>query len=167
MEKDVLEMLSQTDLVASAAAAFSALAAICAVGLTWLTIKRAAVTKRADIHSRFQSEIRAIQQQFSEKVNDPENWSPTDSEKRYIRMYWYVVFDEWVICCKEDKSLATLWRQYYAPGVGSALKNKHFAGNIKELFNGQSALFGYRNEFRDAINAIYSKDNNGRMLIIN
>jgi len=166
METELVDALAWTRIVLAVAVSFSSIAALFAAFLSWHTIKRTAASKRAEIHSRFQSEIRTIQQKFSAGVNDPENWKPTQEEKRYIRMYWYAVFDEWLVTHKEDKSLMSLWDSYYAKGVSSALKNPHFVGDLRIFFDGESALFGYRADFRETINHLYGVYNNGKILII-
>lgn len=81
-------------------------------------------------------------------------------------MYWYAIFDEWLVTHKEDRSLIGLWNKYYANGVISALKNPHFVEDVKVFFDGESALFGHRAEFREAINDLYGVNNNGKKLII-
>lgn len=166
MEADIVETLFKTNIVTGIAVTCSAIAASCAVFLSWLTFQRTAASKRAEVHSRFQSDIRSIQRQFTAAVNDPANWKPTPEEKRYIRMYWYAVFDEWLVTHKEDRSLIGLWNKYYANGVVSALKNPHFVEDVKVFFDGESALFGHRTEFREAINELYGVNNNGKKLII-
>jgi len=163
---EMMEILLWTKIILSLAVSCSAIAAFCAVFLSWLTVKRAAASKRTEVHSKFQFEVRAIQRQFTQAVNHPANWTPTQEEKRYIRMYWYLVFDEWLLTQKEDRSLRDLWGKYYSQGVISALKNPRFVEDLKLFLGGESALFGYRAEFRDTINELYGVNNSGNKVII-
>ena len=162
------DTISAISAVASAvAASFSAIAALCALYLSHVMRQRGADSKRADIHSRFQSEARTLLLKLSNSVNEPENWQPSAEEQRHIRMYWYLVFDEWVICNKEDPSLADLWQNYYLQGARSALRNPHFEASLKLMFDGQSAFFEQRNEFKQVINGLYAQLHSGRQLISN
>lgn len=106
-----------------------------------------------EVHSRFQSEMRVIQRSFSHKVNDPD-WSPNESERRSIRLYWYLVFDEWLTCNKLHPSIVHLWDSYYSIGVQSALKNAQFNLEAGELFKGESTFFNYGDEFFEEIDRL-------------
>ncbi|WOJ95777.1 hypothetical protein R0137_11040 [Congregibacter brevis] len=166
MSEELVELLFKQNFLASVAATFSAVAALFALLVSYLSFKLTTNIKRADIHSRFQSDVRAIQQKLPLGVNTPEAWVPSEEEKRSIRLYWYVVFDEWLVTHVEDKSLKGLWTDYYSRGVSSALKNRHFVEDIKKFFDGESALFGLRSEFRDEVNRLYGQYHNGKKLIV-
>lgn len=99
-----------------------------------------------EVHSRFQSEMRAIQRIFSWKVNEPD-WEPSDSERRGISLYWYLVFDEWITCKKMHEGLSYLWDERYTVGVQSALRKPAFFAVAKEMFNGDSTFLGYGKEY--------------------
>ena len=51
------------------------------------------LTTKMKIHNQFQSEMRSLQLQFGNKVNDS-NYQPDEKEERAIQLYWYLVFDE-------------------------------------------------------------------------
>lgn len=107
-------------------------------------------SKLVEVHSRFQSEVRAIQRTFPPNVNDPA-WTPNDAEMRSITMYWYLVFDEWLTCVQMGNGLAPLWENNYAEGVKSALRLGAFKAKIEEIFRGDSAFFGYGPDFKKEI----------------
>jgi len=156
------EMIS---LVACISSALSATAALTAALIAWKTVSMTLASKRADTHTIMQGRIREIQRKFSSDVNSPDTWNPTIEEKRLIRLYWYAVFDEWIVCCQENKAMKKLWNQYYRSGTKSALKNRHFLEDLKHMFDGESTLNGLRNEFKDEINSIYAEITDGRNLI--
>ncbi len=107
-------------------------------------------SKLVEVHSRFQSEVRAIQRTFPPGVNDPA-WIPNDAELRSITMYWYLVFDEWLTCTQMGSDLAPLWEKHYAEGAKSALRLGAFKSRIEEIFRGDSSFFGYGPEFKKEI----------------
>ena len=151
--------------IASVSAAVSAIAAGTSSYLAWRTISRNDSIKRAEIKTHFQGRIRSIQSELSSGVNSGDQWCPTDAEKRAIRLYWYTVFDEWLICCKEDKCFRRLWDDYYVAGIKGAMRNRHFIEDLESMFDGESGLLGYRREFREQINNIYRTVSDGRDLI--
>jgi hypothetical protein len=105
---------------------------------------------KIEVHSRFQSEARAIQRTFSANVNNA-NWTPTDAERRSISLYWYLVFDEWLTCTQMHISLTDLWSKQYSEGVKSALRIPEFKACAVKLFQGSSSFFGYGQAFRAEI----------------
>lgn len=107
-------------------------------------------SKLVEVHSRFQSEIRAIQKTFPPNVNDPA-WAPNEIEIRSISMYWYLVFDEWLTCTQMGSGLAPLWEKHYCEGVKSALRLPAFKAKIEEIFRGDSSFFGYGQDFKKEI----------------
>ena len=106
-----------------------------------------------EVHSRFQSELRAIQRTFSPGVNKT-GWVPTEIERRSIDLYWYLVFDEWLTCKKMHAGLAQLWDDQYSVGVQSALRNVAFNTAAHEHFKGSSSFFGYGKEFATEIDRL-------------
>lgn len=107
-------------------------------------------SKLVEVHSRFQSEVRAIQKMFPPNVNDLA-WVPNDVEIRNISMYWYLVFDEWLTCTQMGSDLAPLWDKHYSEGVKSALRLPAFKAKIEEIFRGDSSFFGYGQDFKKEI----------------
>lgn len=106
-----------------------------------------------EVHSRFQSEVRALQRSFSPNVNSPA-WIPTENERRTVSLYWYLVFDEWLTCKKLYPALASMWEQHYSVGVQSALRNSIFNESAKDMFKGSSSFFGHGKEFADEIDRL-------------
>lgn len=107
-------------------------------------------SKLIEVHSRFQSEIRAIQKRFPANINDI-TWEPNEIEMRDISMYWYLVFDEWLTCIQMGGELAPLWEKHYSEGVKSALRLPAFKAKIEEIFRGDSSFFGYGQDFKKEI----------------
>ncbi|NTS77495.1 hypothetical protein HR060_11540 [Catenovulum sp. SM1970] len=162
MELTNMELITA---ISSISAAISAVTAGIATYLAWRTISRNDSIKRAEIHTHFQGRIRAIQSEFTSGVNLRDKWEPTSKEKRAIRLYWYTVLDEWLVCCKEDKCFRPLWDDYYMPGIKGAMRNPHFVKDLETMFDGESGLLGYRLEFKEQINNIYRTVSDGRDLI--
>ena len=106
-----------------------------------------------EVHSRFQGEMRAIQRMFSSEVNKLD-WSPTESERRGISLYWYLVFDEWLTCKKMHIALSPLWDHKYSEGVQSALRKPAFIEVAREMFKGDSTFFGYGKEYANEIDRL-------------
>jgi hypothetical protein len=105
---------------------------------------------KVEVHCRFQSEVRSIQRSFPPEVNLT-NWNPTDLDRRNVRLYWYLVFDEWLTCKKTNAGLDQLW-DWYAVGVRSAFRNRIFGEEARKLFSGRTAFFGFRDEFYSELN---------------
>jgi hypothetical protein len=116
-------------------------------------------SKLVEVHSRFQSEIRAIQKTFPPNVNDPA-WVPNEHEARNISMYWYLVFDEWLTCTQMNGGLDLLWAKHYSEGVKSALKRPAFKAKIEEIFRDNSSFFGYEKDFKNEIRRLGLADEN-------
>jgi hypothetical protein len=132
----------------------SAITACIAVAISYKVVSRDNNVRRMDIHSKFQSEMREIQKSLPASVND-ENWQPsTPKEKRLLTMYWYLVFDEWLICTRGDKTLQSLWNTYYINGVKSALRMAAFKKEIEVLMSGESTFLGHGEEFKKDLNEI-------------
>lgn len=106
-----------------------------------------------EVHSRFQSEIRALQRAFPPTVSNAD-WVPTATEARSVQLYWYLVFDEWLTCTKMGSELGSLWTQHYSEGVKSALRLPVFRLAAEELFRGSSTFLGYGLEFKKEIEAL-------------
>lgn len=103
--------------------------------------------KLVEVHSRFQSEVRAIQKTFPPNVNE-QTWVPNDVEMRNISIYWYLVFDEWLTCTQMGSDLAPLWDKHYSEGVKSALRLPAFKARIEKIFRDDSSFFGYGQDFK-------------------
>ncbi len=103
-----------------------------------------------EVHSRFQSELRALQRTLPAAVNNAD-YAPTVAEARSIQLYWYLVFDEWLTCTKMGSALVPLWTKHYSEGVKSALRLPAFRLAVEDLFRGSSTFLGYGPEFRAEI----------------
>lgn len=108
-----------------------------------------------EIHRGFQKELHDIQKMLPPEVNE-KGWTPEKPEhKRAITLYWYLVFDEWFICCKKsDGGLNYLWTEYYCNGVKSALKIEAFKNDIEPKLRKKYSFLGQSQEFYDEINRI-------------
>ena len=106
-----------------------------------------------ELHTHFQQQMREIQRAFPSGVNTL-GWAPCDdNERRAIRLYWYLVFDEWYTCqhLSTEKRLNALWASYRY-GVISALANPAFDADVKEMFSKNAIFFGLAKEFSSEIN---------------
>ncbi len=151
------------NVIAMISSVVSAITACVAVLISYRVVSRDNNIRQMDIHSKFQAEMRAIQKELPSSVNS-ENWSPqTPDDARLLTMYWYLVFDEWFMCTKGDKTLRTLWETNYLNGVKSALRMPAFKTEIENLLSGESTFLGHGEEFKIALNEI-CRDVNGRNL---
>lgn len=105
-----------------------------------------------ELHTHFQQQMREVQKNFPPSVNEP-NWTPESrDEKRALRLYWYLVFDEWYTCkyLSNEKRLNSLWERYRY-GVTSALKKSAFNTEVEIMFSEEASFFGLGNEFASEI----------------
>lgn len=108
-----------------------------------------------ELHTHFQQAIREIQKAFPPDVNNP-GWCPQNQdEKRALRLYWYLVFDEWYTCMylSKEKRLNALWTRYRY-GVISALTKRSFDNEVKEMFKEQAIFFGLSENFAQEIETL-------------
>jgi hypothetical protein len=105
-----------------------------------------------EIHSRFQTSMRALQLEFPHTINE-NNIGLSPSERRNVQLYWYLVFDEFLTCKKlsNDPELNELWDEYYIKGVTSALRLKNFHNEIAYLLSINSTFLGEREDFEREI----------------
>lgn len=108
---------------------------------------------KMEIHSKFQTEMRNIQRNFTNLVNT-EGWNPTKDEDRNITIYWYFVFDEWFTCMKGGSVLESLWTDHYRFGVRSALKKTKFKARIDEILDAKNSFLGHAKDFKNEISSI-------------
>ena len=124
------------------------------------------IARRMDIHRHFQSEIRGIQRELPVEVNDLK-WTPTASHERTVRMYWYVVFDEWLVTTHGDPSLRILWQDFYRNGVRSALRLPAFRHSVEEMFESGSSFLGQGDKgFKQEINQLCLEANNESLRLV-
>ncbi len=118
-------------------------------------IKKQNTLLSIEIHRGFQKELHDIQKMLPPEVNE-KGWIPEKSEhKRAITLYWYLVFDEWFICCKKSNGdLNYLWTEYYCNGVKSALKIDAFKNDIEPKLNKKYSFLGQSKEFYEEVNRI-------------
>ncbi len=108
-----------------------------------------------ELHTAFQQQMREIQRTLPVGVNQP-GWKPaSDSEMRAIRLYWYLVFDEWYTCqyLSKEKRLNALWARYRY-GVISALRIPAFDDDVKNMLDSKIVLFGLAKEFQAEIKSL-------------
>lgn len=132
-------------LITTLLAALSALSALFSTILTYRISKNQKIIKKMEIHMKLNDRIREIQNNFGIDVNN-DCWKPNSNDKRYIRMYWYNIFDQWLVCCNEEYGFQTLWDNYYSKGVMSAIKNQHFREDLEKMLQ-ESLFFGYKDLF--------------------
>ena len=138
-----------TSVFSAIAAMGSALAATAAYLLTRKLYKTSIKVHISNTHTAFQSQMRTIQGKFDHRVNTP-NWIPSDEDKRNIRLYWYLVLDEFITCCHLDERTRPLWDNFYLHGVIAALKHEHFRKDVEELIK-DSSLLGCSKAFKKMI----------------
>ena len=108
-----------------------------------------------ELHTHFQQQIRELQKSFPPTANRSK-WKPeNDQQKRAVRLYWYLVFDEWLTCqyLSKEKRLNDLWG-YYRYGVISALQKQCFDEEVKRMFKEKPVFFGLAQEFEAEINKL-------------
>lgn len=118
-----------------------------------------------ELHTHFQQQMREIQKALPSGVNTP-GWVPSgNNEERAIRLYWYLVFDEWFTChyLSKEKRLNALWERYRY-GVISALTNPVFDADVKEMLDKNVILFGLAKEFASEIDSLRAE---GQKLVCN
>lgn len=101
-----------------------------------------------ELHTHFQKSMREIQALFPPEVNTPD-WLPKDGiESRAVRLYWYLVFDEWYTCkhLSREKRLNDLWDRY-GYGVMSALKKQAFRNEFEKMIDEEAIFFGLGGKF--------------------
>lgn len=108
-----------------------------------------------ELHTHFQQQMREIQRALPSGVNTI-GWAPCgDNEERAIRLYWYLVFDEWYTCqyLSNEQRLNALWKRY-RHGVISALTNPVFDSDVKKMFERNAIFFGLAKEFAAEIDSL-------------
>lgn len=116
--------------------------------------KKEVFDARSRMYIEFQSRFRELQSKLPAAIND-ENFSPTPDQKRLIRIYWYMVFDEWFACNMHD-DLRDMW-SYYARGVESGLDLKSFRDELISFYLSNPSLFGLADKFFSEISEIMDK----------
>lgn len=105
-----------------------------------------------EIHNRFQSSMRDIQLKYPVTINNNAEGIDNSTE-RNIRLYWYLVLDEFLTCkiLSTDPEMNSLWDKHYLIGVQSALKLKYFYIEIAKMLDGGSSLLGVQVQFEKEI----------------
>jgi hypothetical protein len=100
------------------------------------------------IHRDFQKELHQIFDRFENSVKTT-GWIPDQKEDRLVSSYWYLVFDCWFVCNKQgDKSLKSLWVDYYIHGSESMLKIPAFRKNIVLKLEKKYSFLGTGEDFK-------------------
>lgn len=143
---------------------------ITAVGAIW-TVTQYQIQKaynKSSTHLAFQQQFKAFQSTLPKDINSRDeegnfNYAPPSDQKldfnRKIEAYWWLVFDEWFICCNQCRSCKSLWRDYYSHGVINALEMPFFKDALLRLTKHGNSFLGQDEAFKDEINRLYMKKN--------
>lgn len=145
-------------------------AVIAVIGGIW-TFVQSRIQKantRAEVYNRFQEKFKDFQDRLPSRINErnkngnysfrPESEEEKDNYNRIIESYWWLVFDEWVVCCREAKNCChRLWKEYYSKGVQNALERREFKDALFRLVRKENSFLGCDNEFLDEIKRLYQE----------
>lgn len=120
---------------------------------------------KAKIHFEFQQQYKAFRLSLPNEINNKDkegnyNYCPPQGKEleyeRKLQGYWWFVFDEWFICCKQCKrSCKSLWDDYYSKGVLSALERSDFRKALVDLIELENSFLGQDRAFKTEINKLY------------
>ncbi len=146
--------------------------AIAAVGAFW-TIRQSKIqtaNTRAEVFNHFQGKFKEFQGKLPTWINQrtksevligrPKDKKEKEELDRTIESYWWLVFDEWVVCCKEAKySCQGLWNKYYSKGIQNALdpEREYFEEALLRLVRKKNSFMGHDDEFLDEIKKLYKE----------
>lgn len=119
-----------------------------------------------DVHNRFQSEIRRLQEKMPSDINSG-RLIFSEEEKQVIKMYWYLVVDEWMTCKikSHDRDINNLWINF-SWGAKSAIDHiPIFASEFIKLKKRRPYLLGTHNKFFDEMKIIFETYENHSMNI--
>ena len=94
----------------------------------------------------YQNRMFEIQRHWTSNVNG-KDWEPTPEEERYIELYWFLVYDEWINCTYFHQAMSGLWNHFIIVRVVSAFQRKPFMRVLKKLIDGQTDFAGYKDKF--------------------
>ena len=141
-------------------------------GAAWTIIQSIiqAANTRAEVYNRFQEKFKEFQNNLPSWINNRDNKGNLDEPKsekekaefnRTIESYWWLVFDEWVVCCCEAKlSCKVLWKKYYSKGVQNALERMYFKEALYRLVRKKNSFLGHDDDFLDEIKRLYKEKYN-------
>lgn len=109
---------------------------------------------RSRMYIEFQSRFRDLQARLPSEINS-DSFVPRKEHERLIRIYWYMVFDEWFACSIHD-DLRPMWR-YFSRGVESAFSIKLFRDGFIDFYSSNQSLFGKSEDFFREIEEIWRK----------
>ena len=138
---------------------------IALVGAVWAIVqsRNQKANTRAEVYNHFQEKFKEFQSKLPEWINErDENGKRTgrpkdEKEWRIIESYWWLVFDEWVVCLREAKSCKSLWDNYYSKGVQNALESDFFEEALHRLVKRENSFLGHDDEFRNDVNILYKE----------
>lgn len=148
---------------------------IAGVGAIW-TVTQYQIQKaynKSSTHLAFQQQFKAFQSTLPKDINSRDengnfNYQPPEGQKldfnRKIEAYWWLVFDEWFVCCSQCKSCKSLWKDYYSQGVLNALEMPFFKDALFRLTKHKNSFLGQDESFKNEINRLYMKKHNGKEL---
>ena len=142
------------------------------IGAAWTFIQSRiqAANTRAEVYNHFQEKFKEFQSKLPTWINQRDrngNLSQPQNEKekaefnRTIESYWWLVFDEWVVCCRVSKfTCKKLWKNYYSNGVLNALERQYFKEAFFRLVKKKNSFLGHDEEFENEIKRLYREKNN-------
>jgi hypothetical protein len=113
--------------------------------------------QKGEMFLKLNNSLRRIQEHFGNEVNSPD-WTPTSDEFRWVTLYWYGVFDIWVVCRYNTAIYREIWDEYYSKSVKSALRIPVFRSRITDMFSGEAGFMGHRDQFYKAVTEAYEKE---------
>lgn len=112
--------------------------------------------QKGEMFLKLNNGLRRIQEKFGNGVNSTQ-WAPTPDEFRWVTLYWYGVFDIWVVCRYNTEIYRDIWDEYYSKSVKSALRNPVFFSRLIDMFSGEAGFMGHRDQFYEAVTEAYGK----------
>ena len=143
--------------------------AIAIVGGVWAYIqsKIQKANTRAEVYNQFQEKFKEFQSKLPSwinkrdedgKLSEPQGEEEKAEFNRTIESYWWLVFDEWVVCCQEARySCRRLWRRYYSKGIQNALERDYFVEALSRLVKRENSFLGHDAEFLYEIKKLYKE----------
>lgn len=94
----------------------------------------------------YQNRMFEIQRHWSSNINKSD-WEPTAEEERYIELYWFLVYDEWINCNYFHQAMKSLWDHFIVVRVMSVFQRPQFMRVLQKLIDGHTDFAGYKDKF--------------------